>query len=145
MTDDVSLRFTPHETTRRTLLRGVGTLSLALLAGCSAIDSDPKPGAMLVVNNDDVAHTLALEITGNDETRTETADIGAAEWGLRNELLTEPGRYEVTVTLDDSEATTTATATVELTEAENGAVDGDTLEVHIDENATLSASTRRYD
>ncbi|SEO56961.1 hypothetical protein SAMN04487948_103277 [Halogranum amylolyticum] len=141
--------------TRRSLLRATGLLSVGLLAGCSAIDSDPKPGSLLVVNNDDVAHTLRLDVRVGGETRRETVDVGAGEWGLRNELLTDPGTYEVTVTLDeggdesDGENSgndgATASATVELTRGSSGGVAGENLEVYIDEGGSLRAVARQYD
>lgn len=131
-------------TTRRALLRVLGLLSTASLAGCSAIDSDPEPGSLLVVNNDDVPHTLLLDITNGGETRRETVDIGAGEWGLRNELFTEPGTYEVTVRLAESDGAT-ATTTVEVTETTGGGLTGENLEVYIDQEGSLRAVTRRYD
>jgi hypothetical protein len=135
-------------TTRRALLHTLGLLSTASLAGCSAIDSDPKPGSLLVVNNDDVPHTLRLGISRDGETRRETVDIGAAEWGLRNELLTDPGTYEVTVTLSggDGDSEPAATTTIEVTEGTNGNdLAGENLEVYIDQEGSLRAVARRYD
>lgn len=153
-------------TTRRAVLRTLGLLSTGLLtslAGCSAIDSDPKPGSLLVVNNDDTPHTLRLDITrsGDDESaaRQETVQIGAGEWGLRNKLLTEPGTYEVTVTLDENgerresdqsgETETNdemATTTVEVVESANGKrLGGENLEVYIDRDGNLRATARTYD
>lgn len=141
-------------TTRRAVLRGVGLLSVGLLAGCSAIDSDPKPGSLLVVNNDGVEHTLRLDIrrSNDDEsaTRRETVRIGAGEWGLRNKLLTEPGTYEVTVTLDErgenDENRETATTIVEVTQSESrDRLDGENLEVYIDQDGSVRATGRTYD
>lgn len=150
-------------TTRRALLRVLGLLSTGLLAGCSALDSDPKPGSVLVVNNSPRAYTLRIDVEGDGETRREELSIGAAEWGLRNGLLTEPGSYEVTVTLvgegesgrdgSGAEATgernetggtgETATATVEVTEGRDGLA-GENLEVFVDEDGGLRVVARRY-
>lgn len=137
-------------TNRRALLRTFGLLStglLTILAGCSAIDSDPKPGSLLIVNNDDAPHTLRLDITPrNDEdaTRQETVQIGAGEWGLRNKLLTDPGAYKITVTVDESDET--VTTTVELNESESrDRLDGENLEVYIDGDGSVRATGRTYD
>ncbi|SFL27972.1 hypothetical protein SAMN04487950_3212 [Halogranum rubrum] len=134
-------------TTRRSVLRSLGLVSVGLLAGCSAIDSDPKPGSLLVVNNDGVDHTLRLDITrSSDEsaTRQETVRIGAGEWGLRNKLLTDPGSYEITVTVGESDET--AATTVEVTPSGNGKrLGGENLEVYIDRDGTLRATARTYD
>ncbi|EJN59757.1 hypothetical protein [Halogranum rubrum] len=134
-------------TTRRSVLRSLGLVSVGLLAGCSAIDSDPKPGSLLVVNNDGVDHTLRLDITRSsdeDATRQETVRIGAGEWGLRNKLITDPGTYEITVTVGESDETTATT--VEVTQGENGKrLGGENLEVYIDRDGTLRATARTYD
>lgn len=136
-------------TTRRAVLGALGLLATGALAGCSAIDSDPKPGSLLVVNNDDSPHTLRLTIRRDGETRQETVDIGAAEWGLRNKLLDEPGTYEVTVALGGSDGDgdgEPATATVEVREAASGGgLGGENLEVYIDRNGSLRAVARQYD
>lgn len=137
-------------TTRRTALRLAGTLGAGLLAGCFGIDSDPKPGSLVVTNNDREAHTLVLDIRRGNETRRENVTIGAAEWGIRNKLLTEPGAYAVTVTIDDDSRNgndgerATATAEVELTRGANGLA-GENLEVVIDEDGNLTVAAARYD
>lgn len=135
-------------TTRRAFLGALGLLTTGALAGCSAIDSDPKPGSLLVVNNDDTPHTLRLSIRRDGETRQETVDIGAAEWGLRNRLLDEPGTYEVTVALGagDGDDPATATTTVEVRAGTNGGgLAGENLEVYIDQDGRLRAVARAYD
>lgn len=132
---------------RRRALHALGAAGLGLLAGCSAIDSDPKPGSLLVVNNSPNDHTLGLTIArdgGAGEPREETVSIGASEWGLRNRLLAEPGVYEVTVTLTSVEGDESATTTVELT-GQSGNLDGENLEAFIDEDGNLRVTTRRYD
>ena len=138
-------------TTRRAVLGALGLLTTGALAGCSAIDSDPKPGSLLVVNNDDSPHTLRLTIKSDGETRQETVDIGAAEWGLRNKLLDEPGTYEVTVALGGSDGDgdgepATATTTVKVRDVANGGgLGGENLEVYIDQDGSLRAVARQYD
>ncbi|SDL95466.1 hypothetical protein SAMN04487949_0296 [Halogranum gelatinilyticum] len=131
---------------RRRALHALGVAALGLLAGCSAIDSDPKPGSLLVVNNSPESHTLRLTIArdgSTDDPREETVSIGASEWGLRNGLLTDPGVYEVTVTLASSE-NEPVTTTVELT-GESGSLRGENLEAFIDEDGSLRVEVRTYD
>jgi hypothetical protein len=131
---------------RRRALHALGVVGLGLLAGCSAIDSDPKPGSLLVVNNSPQDQTLRLTIArdgSTDEPREETVSIGASEWGLRNGLLTDPGVYEVTVALARSE-NESVTTTVELTGGA-GNLGGENLEAFIGEDGSLRVETRTYD
>lgn len=130
-------------TTRRTTLRLAGTLGVSLLAGCFGVDSDPKPGSLVVTNNDDEAHTLVLDIRRGGQVRRETVTIGPSEWGIRNNLLTEPGTYTVTVAIDGTESVT-ATVEVEITRGTNG-LGGENLEVVIGRNGGLTVSVARYD